>query len=177
MNISTLNKQYKLAKRYAVALFKLGEENILSELQEIIDVLTQNPDLKNFLENKIVKIEDKKEIFEKVFNEISEKTKNFCFTLLDNKKIDHIYSIYVEYSKMINAKNNIQEATIVSAIELTDGEKAKIKSKLENKFKKEFNITNTINKEIISGLVIKIEDTLIDLSLRAKLNTLKKQII
>ena len=78
---------------------------------------------------------------------------------------------------MTNAKNNIQQATIVSAVELTDSEKAQIKAKLENKFKKEFNLINTINEEILSGLMIKIEDTLIDLSLRAKLNTLKKQII
>ena len=65
----------------------------------------------------------------------------------------------------------------ISKHELTEAEKAQIKAKLENKFKKEFNLTNSINKEIISGLVIKIEDTLIDLSLRAKLNTFKKQII
>ena len=97
--------------------------------------------------------------------------------MLENKKIDHLYSIYFEYKKIIEAKNNIQEAVVVSAIELTEAEKTQIKLKLENKFKKEFKLTNTINQSIISGLMIKIEDTLIDLSLRAKLNSLKKQII
>ena len=140
MNISTLNKQYKLAKRYAVALSKLNDDSILKELYEIISALEENADLKNFLENKIIKIEDKKEIFEKVFIDINPKTKHFIFTLLDNKKVDYLYTIYFEYKKIIDTKNNIQEATIISAIELTEAEKAQIKAKLENKFKKEFTL-------------------------------------
>ena len=112
-----------------------------------------------------------------IFLDLGEKTKNFCFTLLDNKKMDHINSIHTELTKMINAEKNIQEAIVVSAVQLNRSEIAKIKAKLENKFKKEFNLTNTINEDIISGLMIRIEDTLIDLSLRTKLNSLKKQII
>ena len=177
MDISKLNKQHKLAKRYAIALFKLGEKSIEKDIREIINTLDENPDLEDFLNNKIVKTQDKKEVFEKVFLDLGEKTKNFCFTLLDNKKMDHINSIHTELTKMINAEKNIQEAIVVSAVQLNRSEIAKIKAKLENKFKKEFNLTNTINEDIISGLMIRIEDTLIDLSLRTKLNSLKKQII
>ena len=45
MDISKLNKQHKLAKRYAIALFKLGEKSIEKDIREIINTLDENPDL------------------------------------------------------------------------------------------------------------------------------------
>lgn len=177
MNIATLNKQHKLAKRYALALYKLRDKHILEDLNEAHLAFVQTPELLDFMTNKIVSVDDKKQVIYQVFRDFSLNTYNFFMELIDAKKFDYFCSIVYEFNLINDVKRNILRAEVVSSVELEEVQKIILKSKLEKKFAKDFEIEYCLDSSIISGLLIKIGDTLIDLTAKSKLKNLKKQLI
>ena len=57
------------AKRYSDALLELSQDSdkIRKELEEIVDTLSSSQDLKDFMSNPVISIEDKKSVIEKIF--------------------------------------------------------------------------------------------------------------
>ena len=70
--------------------------------------------------------------------------------------------------------NNIKRVEIVSAVELSDEQKQKTIEKLHIRLNKEVKVNWALDTNIIGGLVIKIDDDIIDTSLKNKLDKLSK---
>lgn len=178
--MKTPNKQAKLAKRYANALLKLEEiakaPEILAQLNSVNEILNSSAELKGFLENRLIKKEDKKDVIKQVLQGVSQNITSLLCLLVDGDKFNYFGAILNEFEKLTNLKNNIVNVEIISAIDLDETEKDKIKTKLENKLSKQVNANYSIDEEIIAGLIIRIEDNVIDNSHRAKLNNLKKHL-
>ncbi|MDD3436514.1 MAG: ATP synthase F1 subunit delta [Candidatus Gastranaerophilales bacterium] len=177
-------KNELIADRYAQALVdiakegKLTYEKISDNLSLIEDILTQSKDLKEFLVNPLISIEDKKEIIEKVFSkEINVLIINFLKVLVDKNRFGAFEEVVNSYKKALDDINNITRVTVISAVEMTEEAKKKLKIKLEERLKKNVIPDFSINPDIIAGLVIKIGDNVVDMSLKHKLEDLSKNII
>lgn len=178
MNKTIPNKQLKLAKRYSSALLKLENvQEIFSELNSIAQILTTSPDLIQFLENKIITKEDKKSVINQIMADFSPNVVNFLNLLIDGDKFNYFNSILIQFEKMIDEKNGIKNVQIISAINLEDDYREKITQKLEEKLSKKIKAEYFVDEKILAGLIIKIEDCVIDASHRAKLNNLEKHLI
>lgn len=173
-----------VADRYADALVKLAQEGkltfvkISTDLATIKDILNQSKDLDAFLTNPLTSIDDKKEIIEKVFsNEIDALIINFLKVLVDKNRFSAFGEIYDSYNKYLDNINNISRIKVTSAVAMSKEAESKLKEKLEAKLKKNVVLDLDIDSNIIAGLVIKIGDNIIDMSLKHKLEDLSKNII
>ena len=176
----TINsKQIKIAKRYASAISKLDDRLVvLQDLYNVLSTQKTSQDLKEFLENPVIKKQDKKEIIEKVFvNSIALNTKHLLFILVDKNRFGFLSAIVDTLQKEIDELENTTRVEILSAIELTDDEKNAIENKLQNKFTDKIIANYSVDKSLIAGLLIKMGDRVIDLSMKSKFDTMKKQII
>ena len=63
---------------------------------------------------------------------------------------------------------------VVSTIKLDDKQRLKIESELKRIFSKDITVSYTEDKKILGGLIIKHEDRIINLSLKTKLEEMKK---
>ena len=77
----------------------------------------------------------------------------------------------------MNKINNIQPVTVTSAIALTDEQKKGIAVKLEEKLKKQVQPRWNVDNGIIAGLIIKINDDVIDTSLKHKIDKISKDLL
>jgi len=177
-------KNTLIAERYSDALVEIAKDGkltyakISADLNLIMDILSQSKDLNDFLTNPLVSIEDKKEIIDKVFSsEINTLIINFLKVLVDKNRFFAFNEILESYNKSLDNINNISRIEVISAVKLTEEAKNKLKDKLEMKLKKNVVLDLNINPEIIAGLVIKMGDNVIDLSLKHKLEDLSKSII
>lgn len=175
-------KNLKTAKRYAQALFKSADNNeygeILNDLEQIQQIIFENKDFLTFFLHPVVSLKDKKIIInEALEGKINQKTLNFLQTLLDENRFNIFQIILTIFKKEIEELNNKQQVVVVSAVELDEETKEKLRNKLNEKLKKDTVLNYTLDKDIIGGLVIKTEDKVIDLSLKSKFETLKKQSI
>lgn len=173
-----------IADRYAEALVdiakdgKLTFEKISSDLNLIKEILIQSKDLNEFLINPTVSIENKKEIIDKVFsNEIDALIINFIKILIDKDRFSAFNEVLESYNKSLDNINNICRVNVTSAVKMSEESKARLKQKLEEKVRKNVVLDLDINSDIIAGLVIKIGDNVIDMSLKHKLEDLSKSIM
>ncbi len=167
------------AKRYSDALLELSQDSdkIRKELEEIVDTLSSSQDLKDFMSNPVISIEDKKSVIEKIFaGKIDKTLLNFLKLLVDKDRFNLIDEILDSYSKDVDKQKNIQKVSVISAIELDEELKSKLINKLAQKLNKNIELETQLDKDIIAGLVIKTEDNVIDMSLKHKFEEMKKEI-
>ncbi len=171
-------------KIYADSLIQAGKDgamkfdDILNDLNTIKEITSQSKDLVQVMENPAIDDKTKYEIIDSVFSgQINNKIINFLKVLIDKKRFNELDNIIQAYSDELDKINNIKRVEVVSAVELTDEQIKKLTEKLQNKLQKNVIISREINKDIIGGLVIKIDDDVIDNSLKNKLESLSKNII
>jgi len=102
--------------------------------------------------------------------------KNFVGVLIENNGINKKDKIIEEFNKLWNKENNIVEVLVVSAKKISE----EINSLLNNYIakltaSKNVILNNKIDKDILSGVVLKYEDKILDGSFKNQLNGLKKQ--
>lgn len=179
----TDTKTELIAQQYSQALIdlvqegKLSYEQISSDLGKIKEVLDTSKDLDEFLLNPIISIEDKKEVIIKVFNEdINPLISNFLKVLIDKNRFDTFRQIITEYNIELDKINNISRVQVVSAVAMNDDSKGRLTETLSRKLGKQVILETEIDENIIAGLLVKIGDNIIDMSLRHKLEELGKAI-
>ena len=180
----TNTKQILIAQRYSDAIVEIAKDGkltyskISTDLELVKNTLVQSKDLDEFLVNPITSIEDKKEIIDRVFSgEIDGLIVNFLKVLIDKNRFSVFGEVLNAYNKALDCVNNISRIHVESAVEMTEDAKNKLKEKLETKLKKNVVLDLKINPEIIAGLVIKMGDNIVDVSLKHKLEDLSKNIM
>ena len=102
---------------------------------------------------------------------------NFLFVLNLRKRFGIIDEIADAFEKELEDYNNILKVEITSAIEIDENKKNDIKQKKKEKLHKDVRVDWEVDSDIIAGLVFNINDTVIDNSVKHKLEELSKKII
>lgn len=172
------------AKNYAFALADVADKNNIpyeqfsKELDAVKEILHSVPDLRNILNNPTIPYEIKREIAQDVFRkDVSGIMLNFLRILLEKKRFIELPQIHRAFIDKMNYVHKIQPVTIVSAVELSAQKKSEVIQKLESKLNKTVQPDWTLDEELIAGLVIKINDDVIDMSVRNRLAKLKKDLM
>ena len=175
-------KHIKAARKYSNALFQTAKESglcekVYNDLVFISETINTNEQLKNALMNPIVTLNDKKDIFERLFKiHIEKVTLDFVFLLLENNRLNCLEEVVNCFNKSNNRENNIITPTIISAIELNDEQKSRIIAKIAEKTGKKVIPEYSIEPDIVGGIIIEIDDKTIDLSIKTKFDNMKKQL-
>ncbi len=173
-------KNLKTAKRYALALAQSAIDNIdevNNNLALVDDVIFNNADFVNFFSHPIVSLKDKKDtVKETLEGKISEISLNFINTLLDENRFNIFRTIFEQFKKEVDEIKNKQRIDVTSAIELDEDQKKDLIEQLTKKLNKDVILNYEEDEEILGGLVVKYEDKVLDLSLKAKFDQLKQNI-
>ncbi|RFM24093.1 MAG: ATP synthase F1 subunit delta, partial [Candidatus Thermochlorobacter aerophilum] len=87
-----------------------------------------------------------------------------------------IPDVMKEFQAILNEESGIMIAQVESAIELSEAEKQAIAKKLEAISGKKIQIENKINPSLIGGFTARIGDTVIDGSVKHKLERLREEL-
>ncbi len=172
----------EVASKYSRAFFSLGKEkDKLTKFQENLnsfwETVEENEDLKEVLFHKRILPEDKKSIIEKIFkDQIEADVLNFIFILIDKRREYSFESIYKEFNKLVDKEEKILHVEVSTAVEMSQKSREKLKAKLDQMLDYTIIINNRVNPDIIGGLVMKIEDYIIDGSIRYHLDNLQEKL-
>jgi len=174
-----------IAKRWAKALMDLtledsniSKEDVLDDLNEISDVIDSSAELSNVINNPSVSVSEKQVVLCKLFqNNTLPVVYNFLYALNLKKRVTIIPAIAREFKKALEEMKNITHVGITTAINLTEERKEEIKNKISEKLKKEVVADWKVDSEIIAGLVLNIDETIVDNSIKHKLDDLSKNIM
>jgi F-type H+-transporting ATPase subunit delta len=172
-----------IARIFAESLSEVGKsENILSsledELRTVAGLFQDEKDLGRYFDSHDISGEKKKEFIEKLFSgKLSDYIINMLKSTIDFNRINEINEIYNEFVKQVDLIKNRQRVTVTTRFQLDDSIRENIKSALNKKLNKEIILEETINEKILGGIIIKIDDLLIDGSIANQLRRIKNNLI
>lgn len=172
-------KSIKLASRYAKALFEfvLEQQKIEEVYQDILSleqIILQNHELSAVLKSPIIHPSTKKTVFRAVFAQnISNITLKFFEILITKRREPIILTIASEYQKIYRAYHHIKIAELTTAVPITETIRIQLLSLLSEQTGSKIELKESIDPNIIGGLIVKIDDNYFDASLKGKIDKLK----
>ena len=174
-----------IAKRWADALMELAledegisKEDILDDLYEVSETIDSSNELSEILYNPSVSDEEKQLVLAKLFEgRLMPIVYKFIVTLNLRGRLNIIYAIAEAFRKRLENIKNILRVNITSAIELSEDKKNEIKNRISEKFRKNIVPEWKVDSDIIGGLILGIDETIIDNSIRKNLEKISKTII
>jgi F-type H+-transporting ATPase subunit delta len=173
---------YRISYRYANSLMLLAEEKktfkkVAEDADLIFNTLAASKELRAVLKSPVIKSNDKKNVLAKIFDKkISTETLSFINFVLEKNREDILYDIFKEFVTLVDKKNGVVKANVLSAIELNEDAKKKVGMSFEKKLNKKVSANYAINPDLIGGFIVKIEDTVYDSSVKHQLALLSKKL-
>lgn len=173
----------RVAKRYSRALFQLAlEEKKLEEVEndfiQIEDLSHESDEFKNFISNPLISEIEKAEIMAELFKDkLSDIGYNFLQLLTNKKRSSLLPDVIEEFQLMILQHRNILQGELVSVVDLSDTQIEKIKANIEKLTGKSVLFDMRLDPSIIGGFIVKVEDMIIDNSIRFQLNKLRERLV
>jgi F-type H+-transporting ATPase subunit delta len=175
--------EIRIAKRYArAALSNAIEKSLLDTFYKDF-MLVQNSIkgsrelellLKNPVTNKNKKISIVKELFG---NHIGKDSLEFISFLINRGRDNIIFEILQSFFEIRNEHLGLLEVNVFGFYPISEGQQEKIKNELEKIINKKISISFQIDKSIMGGIIIKIDDTVLDASIKRKLELLKEHLL
>ena len=173
----------EVAQRYSEALFSLAIENdnieeTKQEVESLLYVLKENPELLDFFRAIKVSKEEKKNFIEEAFApSFSRDVVNFLKLLIDKGRISYLKEMLRGFIEHANNELGIQEALVYSARKLAPEDMERIQKALETKTKKTVAIKNEIDESLIAGIKVVVGNNITDVSMKHKLEEMKKELL
>ncbi|KAH8735117.1 ATP synthase delta subunit-domain-containing protein [Ilyonectria robusta] len=171
---------------YATALYTAAVKTstldpTANALTNLGALLEKDPKLVTILAAPTLTDADKSSIVEELVKQSgasSETVKNFLNTLAENNRLGLLPGVVEKFATLISAARGEVEVTVTSAQPLD----RRTLSRLETAVSKssyigagqKLKVTNTVNSDIVGGLVVEIGDRTIDLSVSARIAKMNK---
>jgi F-type H+-transporting ATPase subunit delta len=169
-------------RRYVHALFnaasKSGQlDQVEEDLRSINQTLVAVPRLETVLRAPTIGGERKKQLLAHTFgNRVSPLTLRFLNLLIDRRRETILHDTYREYVRLANEKRNILLVEVTAATILADDERASLAAALSRRTGKQVVLQVHQDTTIIGGLVLRMGDTILDGSVRSRLEQLRQRL-
>lgn len=174
----------EIAEPYGEALMSLAQgknitEEIGNNIRSLVSLLSNSRELKTFLENPLLKAEEKKAVLKQVVKEeINHYLLNFLLLLIDRRRIVFIDAICQKYLELLRKLNNTVLAEVTSVKQISDNEMGRLTEKIKQMTgAASVEIVTKIDSDIIGGLIIKVGSQVYDASLRGKLRSISLNLL
>lgn len=169
-----------LDRRYALALYQVAEEKgkvdqFLAELKNIVELVDNDSDFQMLIHHPSISTQNKKKLFENLFEgKIDVDVLSFLKVLLDKGRILEIGSMLKQMEIIYLEKHNTSIAEVKTVVPLLEEEKQQLVTNLQKKFNKTIILKEELDSSILGGIFVKIENEVIDGTVRYKIEEMKK---
>lgn len=169
------------SKRYAQAVFQIAKErNTLDEweidLRKIADLM-QNAEFASVIENPKLSFDLKAKLTKEVLGKVSPLAFNFAYLLITKNKFKNAGQIAQEFDSLLNEYHGMRHAEVITAVPMDTRDKIELSQRLAaimgSKIEAEFRVDHAI----LGGFIARVNGSLIDGSIRNKLELLKTSMV
>ena len=171
-------------KRYSLALFELAEENnLLSQIEDqslsMLDLINQSDDFCNLIKDPTINQKDLSKVINIIVekNKFDELFKNFLNFLIQKRRFFFIERILESFIETCSIKRGEIKAELKSAKNLTSDEITKITDLLTKNFSSKIKLNYKHDESLIGGLVVQVGSTMVDTSIKNKLQQIENRMI
>ncbi len=168
-------------KRYARAAFELAVEKDELESWQLslrkIAEMVEDKKLLALLESPKLPFDVKKGLLEERLGKINPLALNLACLLMSRGRLGLANNISQEYNRLLDAHRGIEHAEVVTALPLDEEDKERLSQQLGEMMRRKIIIDAEVDPSVVGGFVARIGDTLIDGSIRNRLESLRKSLV
>ena len=170
------------AKMYGGSLYDLAAEEgletrILGELDEVQQLLKQNPDYLRLLSTPSIPKKERCGLPDEALRgQVHLYVLNFLKILCEKGSLRELSGCARAYRIRYNQAHGILEATAISAVSLTEQQRAALHAKLESLTGKTIDLKTKVDAKVLGGIRLDIEGTELDGTVQNRLASLRRDI-
>jgi F-type H+-transporting ATPase subunit delta len=172
------------AARYARAFAdvvmsqRLDPNQVVGHLNTYIQLIQENPELKNVWENPGIPTDQKVRLLDAIAQRegTPKILRNFLAVLISHQRIAAVAEIAQEFIREMDARMGFAEAEIISARPLSVEEKRELEQQASRLTGKQVRAKYSQDQSLIGGAVVKIGSTIYDGSVKGQLERMREQL-
>jgi F-type H+-transporting ATPase subunit delta len=172
-----------IVMRYARALLQLSNETdqaaaVREELKGLREVLEKNPTFASLLGNLSVSESKRQALIMKAFDgRVSHNVLNFLGLLNSKGRVGHLGEIIDAYEDLMEEQLGNVEVDVTVAHKLSPDELEQVRQRVSKQLGRNAVVHQYVDESIIGGLVLRVQDKLIDASVRQQLETMRRKLL
>ena len=171
----------EIATVYARSLFEVAQEqgkldDVRDQLGEFADALDANQEMQVFFFSPYFSTEEKEEGLDKIVTGADPIVQNFLKLLIEKHRVPTTFRIRRVFDELWQEENKLLPVEVTSAIELDKKTVKQIGDRIGEETGQKIELTERVDPDILGGLVVRVGNSIIDSSIRARLDSLRKQV-
>ena len=169
----------EIAKTYAQAIYDVAKSsNKIDEIREVLNILmekySEEEQFRRILENPMIKISEKEEFLQKSFSFASAESIKVIKYIVKKDRLSSVAKIKAKFLEIYYKENDKLPVTAIFAKKLSNDQEKRLTEKLEKKYNKKVVLNLVVDKSIIGGGIIKVNDEIIYGSIKIQIRDIKK---
>ena len=171
----------EIAQVYARSLFEVAEEHdklddVRDQIGQFADALGESRDLQTFFFSPYFSTEEKKQGLTSALEGADPVVENFLALLIENHRMPVLFRVRRELDQMWREVNKLLPVQITSAVELDTAVTQQIGDEIGRQTGRTVELTSTVDPDVLGGLVVRVGNSILDASIRTRLERLRKQV-
>lgn len=174
-----------VASRYARAFadvvvdLKIDPNQARAELQSIVQMLEQSPDLRRVWDNPAIQHEQKIKVLDAVAQRagFTGPARNLIAVIIEHRRINMLPQIATQFEAELNERLGFIDAVITSARELSAPERLALEQQVARMTGRTVRAQYATNPQVLGGAVVKVGSTIYDGSVRGQLRKIREQLV
>jgi ATP synthase F1 delta subunit len=171
----------EIAAVYARSLFEVAQEQdkldgIREELGQFADALNDNRELQVFFFSPYFSTTEKEDGLDRAVSGADAVFINFLKLLIENHRMPVIFRVRREVDELWRKENKLLPVTVTSAVELDKDTVTQIGDRISEQTGQKVELSAIVEPDILGGLVVRVGNSILDASIRNRLEQLRKQV-
>jgi F-type H+-transporting ATPase subunit delta len=172
-----------LAVAYARSLLELAEQRqqmqqVDEELRGLREVIETNPTFGAFLRDPSIGEPERKEMLDRVFGgKLSPLLMNFLGVVNAHGRLGKLEEVARAYDELLDERLGKIEVDVTVAQRLGGDELEQVRKSVSAALKKDAVVHQYVDESIIGGIVLRVQDRLIDASVKAQLEGMRRRML
>ena len=173
----------KISVRYAKALFLLGKEKkmldtIVADMKLVEEICNSVKDFWLMVESPVVKTSQKRKAVKLVLaDKLDAVSLNFMDMVFQNHREIFIKDMVRNFLDLCRKDKGVVSAKLTTAALIDKEDKTNLSEMLKKAFNSNIELEEVLDKDIIGGFVLRVDDQELDASVSTQLNQIKRTLV
>ena len=171
----------EIAAVYARSLFEVAKkqdklDSVREQLGEFADALEETRELQVFFFSPYFSTAEKEDGLDRAVSGADAAFINFLKLLIENHRMPVVFRIRREYDRLWEEENKLLPVRVTSAVELDKKTVSQIGDKIAEQTGRKVDLSASVEPDILGGIVVRVGNSVLDASVRNRLEQLRKQV-
>ncbi len=171
----------EIARVYARSLFEVAQERdlldvIREQLGQFADALHENRELATFFFSPYFSSAEKKDALKRTIEGAEETFMSFLELLIEEHRMPAIFRIRDRFEALWDEVNRLLPVEVTSAVELDEQTVNAVGDRIREQTGQNVELSSHVDSAILGGIVLRVGNSILDASIRSRLNQLRKQV-